>query len=98
MGRSNVAPGTLVTQHFQPIHRLMAGAPAPIDATFEQIRKIRDQLLTLGPQVGGASPLKAITDPALLDLWRTLQQDAATLPLARRTRWSPRLHRTPERA
>ena len=80
VGGSNVAPGTTITQHFQPIHRLMAGAPPPIDATFEQVRKIRDQLLTLGPEVGSASPLKAITDPALLDMKRTLQRDSATLP------------------
>ena len=58
----------------------MAGAPAPIDAIFEQIRKIREQLLKLGPQVGGANPLTALSDPALLDLWRALRQDAATLP------------------
>ena len=58
----------------------MAGAPAPIDNIFEQTRKIRDQLLKLGPQVGGANPLHALSDPVLLDLWRALQQDAATLP------------------
>jgi type VI secretion system protein ImpL len=74
------APGSLVTQRFQPIHKLMNGAPAPFDAILEQIRKIRDQLLKLGPQVGGANPLTAIADPAVLDLWRGLQQDAGNLP------------------
>ena len=64
-GTSGLAPGTVITQHFEPIHRYMAGAPAPIDATFEQIRKIRDQLVTLGPQVGGTNPLKALADPVL---------------------------------
>jgi type VI secretion system protein ImpL len=80
LGTSGLPPGTIITQHFQPIHRLMAGAPPPIDSVFEQIRKIRDQLLTLGPQVGGANPLKALADPALLDLRRTLRQEAANLP------------------
>jgi type VI secretion system protein ImpL len=79
-GTSGLPPGAVITQHFQPIHRYMAGAPAPIDATFEQVRKIRDQLVTLGPQVGGTNPLKALADPALLDLRRTLRQDAVNLP------------------
>jgi type VI secretion system protein ImpL len=77
---SSVPPGTIVTQHFQPIHRLMAGAPAPIDGIIGQIGKIRDQLLTLGPQVGGANPLRALSDPGLLDRWRALRLDAANLP------------------
>jgi type VI secretion system protein ImpL len=79
-GVSDPAAGTVITQHFEPIHRYMAGAPAPIDATFEQIRKIRDQLVTLGPQVGGTNPLKALADPALLDLRRALRQDTVNLP------------------
>ena len=79
-GTSGLAPGTVITQHFEPIHRYMSGAPPPIDATFEQIRKIRDQLVTLGPQVGGTNPLKALADPALLDLRRALRQDAVNLP------------------
>ena len=79
-GTSGLAAGTVVTQHFEPIHRYMAGAPAPIDATFEQIRKIRDQLVMLGPQVGGTNPLKALADPTLLDLRRALRQDAVNLP------------------
>jgi type VI secretion system protein ImpL len=79
-GTSGLAPGTVITQHFEPIHRYMAGAPAPIDATFEQIRKIRDQLVTLGPQVGGTNPLKALADPVLRDLRQALRQDAVNLP------------------
>jgi type VI secretion system protein ImpL len=79
-GTSNAAPGTVITQHFQPIHRLMAGAPAPIDGVLEQIRKVRDQLVKLGPQVGGEQPLRALADPAVLDLLRALKQDAANLP------------------
>ena len=79
-GTSSVSPGTAITQHFQSLHRLMSGAPAPIDGIIEQIRKIRTQLAKVGSQVGGANPLSAIHDPGLLELWRTLRQDAATLP------------------
>src|SRR5207244_1166084 len=85
-GAAAVPAGTVVTQHFQPIHKLMAGAPAPVDPVFEQIRKIRDQLMKLGPQVGGANPLRALSDPTLLDLWRALRQDAATMPPPLNTR------------
>ena len=73
-------PGMPITQHFQPIHQVMAGTPAPIDPMFEQVRKIRDALVKVGPQVGGATALSAVTDPLLLDLRRVLKQDAATLP------------------
>jgi type VI secretion system protein ImpL len=79
-GTSGLPPGTVITQHFEPIQKYMAGAPAPIDATFEQIRKIRDQLVTLGPQVGGTSPLKALADPTLIDLRRALGQSTVNLP------------------
>ena len=64
-GTSSVPPGTVITQHFQPIHRSWPEHRAPIDAVLEQIRKIREQLLKLGPQVGGANPLKALADPAV---------------------------------
>ena len=79
-GLSGVTPGTRVTTQFQPIHKVMAGAPAPIDAVFEQVRKIRDQLAKIGPQVGGSDPVRSLSDPALLDLWHGLTRDAATLP------------------
>src|SRR5262245_7705580 len=73
-------PGIPITQHFQPIHVVTAGAPAPIDPMYEQVRKIRDALAKVGVQVGGATALSAIADPLLLDLRGVLQRDAATLP------------------
>ena len=75
-----IPPGTAITAHFQPIHRLMSGSPAPIDGILEQVRKIREQLTKLGDEVGGASPLKALSEPALIELRRAVQQDAANLP------------------
>ena len=75
-----VVPGTLVTQRFTPIHRIMAGTPAPFDGVIEQIRKLRDQLQKLGPQVGGQSPLEAMKDPSVRDLANALATDAGNLP------------------
>jgi type VI secretion system protein ImpL len=77
---NSVAPGTAITEHFQPIHRAMAGAPAPIDGMFGQVQKIREQLVKIGPQVGGERPLTALTDPTLLGLWHVLKEDSASLP------------------
>ena len=79
-GTSGLEPGTVITRHFEPIHRVMAGAPAPIDATFEQVRKIRDQLVLMGPQVGGTNPSKALAEPVLRDLRLALRQEAVNLP------------------
>ena len=36
--------------------------------------------MKIGPQVGGESPLQALTDPTLLGLWHVLQQDSISLP------------------
>src|SRR5260370_7889921 len=58
----------------------MSGAPAPIDGIIDQVRKIRDQLEKLGPQVGGASPVSTLADPVFIDLRRALRRDAANLP------------------
>ena len=79
-GTSGLPPGTVITQHFEPMRRYTAGAPAPMDATFEQIRKIRDQLVTLGPQVGGTNPVTALGDRTLIDLRNALKQDSSSLP------------------
>jgi type VI secretion system protein ImpL len=79
-GATTAPPGTAITEHFQPLQKVMAGAPAPIDGIFEQIRRIRDQLMKLGPQVGGSQPLKVLSDPTLRDMRRALEQDAAQLP------------------
>ena len=75
-------PGASITAHFQPIHRLVAGAPgsAPIDPILAKIGQVEQQLKALGPQVGGGDPLEALKNPALRDLLRSLQDEAATLP------------------
>jgi type VI secretion system protein ImpL len=44
-------PGTRTTQHFEPLHKLVAGSPAPIDATlqkFADIQKVLAEVNALG--------------------------------------------------
>ena len=74
--------GAGITAHFQPIHRLMAGAPGsvPIDSILAKIGQIEQQLRALGPEVGGGSALEALRNQSLRDLVRSLQDEAATLP------------------
>ena len=47
-------PGRSSRERFQPIHQLMAGAPAPIDGVLDLVRKIRDRLLQVGAAGGRA--------------------------------------------
>jgi len=83
-GGPGVQPGTVVTAHFQPVHLIMAGDPgmAPIDQVLAKIGQIHQQLQTLGPDVGRADPLEALSSPALRGVLQALRQDAATLPPA----------------
>jgi type VI secretion system protein ImpL len=78
---TGAAAGAMITDHFEKIHRFMGGAPAPIDGILGEIGKIRDQLLKLGPQVLGESPLKALSDPELINLQRTLRENAKDPPV-----------------
>jgi type VI secretion system protein ImpL len=73
-------PGMLVTAHFQPIHRLMAGDPgsAPIDAIILRIGQVEHQLRTMGGAGGGS--LGTLSDPELKEILRSLQQESAILP------------------
>jgi type VI secretion system protein ImpL len=73
--------GTVVTRRFEPIHRLMAGTPAPFDGVLEQMKKIREQVSRVATQLGGSEPLSAITDQGVRDLWRSVDQDATNLPV-----------------
>jgi type VI secretion system protein ImpL len=69
-------PGALVTAHFQPIHRLMAGDPgnAPIDGILLRIGQVQHQLRSLGPGPG------ALSDPSLREILQSLQQESEILP------------------
>jgi type VI secretion system protein ImpL len=81
-GASTRMPGTLVTAHFQPIHRLLAGAPgmAPIDKILDRIAQIQQELNSLGPGVGNTDALTALSSPSLRGFLQSLKEDAALLP------------------
>jgi type VI secretion system protein ImpL len=80
IGTASATPGTLVTQNFRQLHAFMNGTPARFDTTLEQIRKIRDQLARLGPEVGLQQPLGGLKDPSVTDLVTGLKQESATVP------------------
>ncbi|HEY1305488.1 MAG TPA: type VI secretion system membrane subunit TssM [Vicinamibacterales bacterium] len=74
-------PGLEVTQHFAPVHALLAGDPgtAPIDRIVQQIREIQDKLQTvgsgIGEQQGDTQTLSSVSRMS-----ESLKQDAASLP------------------
>jgi type VI secretion system protein ImpL len=79
-GGLSTTPGARITAHFQPIHRLLLGAPAPIDAILTRLGQLQEQLRALGPDVGGGDPLQALSSATLRDTFRLLQQEAEALP------------------
>jgi type VI secretion system protein ImpL len=83
-GLSNFQPGKQVTDHFEPIRRLVDGdaGSAPLDRVINQIGAIQKQLSSVGTSLGDVSPLEALTKTGQGDLMTSLQQDAKTLPPA----------------
>jgi type VI secretion system protein ImpL len=81
IGMSNVAPGTQITEHFEPIHRLVAGEPgsAPIDGVLGKIGQIQQQLAPIGASIGQKPP-DAATSASVGQLVQALGRDAAALP------------------
>ncbi len=77
-GKTARTPGVLVTAHFQPIHRLMAGEPgnAPIDGILVRIGQVEHELRTMGDR----DRLQRLSDPQLREIVRSLRQEAETLP------------------
>jgi type VI secretion system protein ImpL len=75
-------PGAMVTAHFQPIHRLMAGEPgaAPIDVVLARVAVVQQQIRNLGAGVGDSAALTALSNPALRESLQALQQAAADMP------------------
>lgn len=73
-------PGTQVTEHFAPIHALIAGPPgaARIDEVLQKIAQVQQQLNNCGEGLGQKSPEDCVKrDPGPV---RTLSQEARTLP------------------
>jgi len=75
-------PGTRATAHFNQIHQLMAGTPAPIDRILGQLQQIRQVMLSTGAAPGQTRPLDAVADQQLNVMLTALKQDAAMLPPA----------------
>jgi type VI secretion system protein ImpL len=80
-GLPTITPGRLITAHFQPYHRLVAGEPGqtPID----RVVALHGQLhqAWVASAVGG-DITKASADPAVIAAQAALRQEANTLPPA----------------
>ena len=72
-------PGVLVTAHFQPIHRMLAGEPGqtPLDQVLLRIGQVQHHLRSLDPS---STPPDALSDPVLREILQSLEDDTATLP------------------
>jgi type VI secretion system protein ImpL len=77
-GKSTV-PGAMVTAHFQPLHRALAGEPGntPIDQVLMRVGQIQLHLRSLALDPSAGVPL---SDPVLKDLMQSLQQESAAVP------------------
>jgi type VI secretion system protein ImpL len=81
-GAGTTKPGTLVTTHFDPIHKLVAGAQgqAPIDRVLAQLGQVQAQIAGIGGSVGQTSPLEALSRAGGGESLKALQREAALLP------------------
>jgi type VI secretion system protein ImpL len=75
-------PGALVTKHFDPIHKLVAGGQgqAPIDRVLAQLGQLQTQIASVGGNVGQTSPLEALSRAGGGESLKALQREAALLP------------------
>lgn len=75
------APGTKVTNHFAPMHKLVTpnsgGAPAPIDLTLQKFANVQSTLAQINA-LGGTPPLQLATQLSLAV--KDLETHAKTLP------------------
>ena len=78
----STTPGARITAHFQPIHRLLAGAPgaAPIDAILARFNQLEEELRSLGPEVGSRPLSDVMSSPALRNTLGLLEREADALP------------------
>jgi type VI secretion system protein ImpL len=82
-GAGTVKPGSRVTAHFEPIHKLVVGAtqgPAPIDRVLSQLGQVQSQIAGIGGSVGQTSPLEALSRSGGGESLKALQREAALLP------------------
>src|SRR6266542_4476886 len=74
-------PGALVTAHFQPIHRLLAGEPGntPLDQILLRIGQLQHHLGSLATDPNSTPP-DALSDPAFREIAQSLREEAAPMP------------------
>lgn len=79
--RATVPPGTLITRHFAPIHRLVAGdgGSAPIDGVLAKVGQLQQKLSPIGAGIGQTRSDPG-TSAAIGEIAKSLNQDAAALP------------------
>ena len=82
IGGEAAKPGSRVTAHFAPIHKLVAGAPgsAPIDRVLAQLGQVQQQMRAVGGGLGETNPLDALVRSGQGDALKSLQQEAKMLP------------------
>ena len=81
--QADASPGALVTAHFQPLHRVLAGEPGntPIDRILVRIGQIQQQLRSLGPGQRGVNPRRRRCPiRRCATLLQSLQQETEPLP------------------
>jgi type VI secretion system protein ImpL len=74
---ATAAPGTRVTKHFESLHKLIEGNPAPIDATLQKFASI-ERVMAEVSSLGGPPPLETASRLSLA--LRDLETHAKTLP------------------
>jgi type VI secretion system protein ImpL len=76
-GAAAAPPGTRTTKHFESIHKLVTGTPAPIDLTLQKFASIQGVLAEVNA-LGGPPPLE--TASRLSMAIKDLETHAKTLP------------------
>ncbi len=76
-GAAAAPPGTRTTRHFESIHKLVTGTPAPIDMTLQKFAAVQNVLAEVNA-LGGPPPLETATQ--LSRAIKDLETHARTLP------------------
>jgi type VI secretion system protein ImpL len=70
-------PGTTVTRHFEPLHKLVAGNPPPIDLTLAKFANVQQTMAQINA-LGGPPPLELANKLSMA--LKDLETHAKTLP------------------
>ena len=80
-GNTPALPGALVTAHFQPIHKILAGEAGntPLDQVLVRIGQMQHYLGSLAGDPH-ATPPDALADPNFREIAQSLREEVATMP------------------